>query len=462
MFRFFYPLGTPVLLNFAWIILVCTIPKNFDALKKNEMVVSSQSDFETVLSQSQALYATIDQFAWEPVTKQQLYTEVARAFYTTQNLRAPRELHRAASQITDDETFGIFLAETWVAAGLENTEMARGEGYADLICQKVVERLLPGASFVTPKQSRVNKQLAENQYVGIGIRVRFNEGRAIIDEPFPGGAARQAGSVSGDCILEVDGQSMDGLSLGQIVEILRGPENSAVKVVVQNLDGSPRRTLDMVRTVVPIASVHGVLQSDDGSWQFAMEENPQIGYLKINQVVGSTSVELTQAARVLVDQGIEKVILDLRELYDGDLHQVHMLADVLCPQGNFGTLESSNGERRELKTNQESAFAGLQVAVLAPQQMVFGPVLSLLSMLKNRPNTQVIGPQVSGSVACRSTFDFANQKGTLSDMVYAQLIPAEFVSTQQKNAWPKQLLFSPNLIETSPKTPQKLALAWLK
>lgn len=460
--NFFCPSQRLVALNLVWMGLVFAIPQPPVATERPNQVVSFGGNLETVLAQSQELYATIDQFAWQPVTKQQLYTEIARAFYTTQNLRAPLELHRNASEMTSDEQFREFLTRTWIAAGLGDSKFNREEGYPDLICQTVIDRLLPGVSFETPRQSRVNKQLAENQYVGIGIRVRFNAGRAIIDEAFPGGAARKAGSLSGDQILEADGKSMDGLSLGQIVEVLRGPEGSGVSVVVQNLDGSPPRILDMVRTVVPIASVHGVLQRDDGSWQFIMEQESEIGYLKISEVVGSTSVELKEAARELIDQGINKVVLDLRELQDGDLHQIHMLADVLCSHGSFGTLESRGGGARELKTNHETSFSGLQLSVLAPEQAVFGPVLSLLSMLKNRPDTQVIGPKITASLACRSTFDFPNQKGALSDMVYAYLIPSNLSLAESQTQLPKMIQFSPTMVETNPQTAQKLAMAWLK
>ena len=462
MLCFFNQIYLPVFLNLVWMGWSGAFPQNVNASDQPNEVVSVQKNLETILHQSHEMYGTIDRFAWRPVTKQQLYTEIARAFYTTQNLKAPVELHRAASELNQDKQFREFLTATWAAARLGDTSFAEDEGYPDLICQTVIDRLCPGVSFVPPKQSRVNKQLAENQYVGIGIRVRFDEGRAIIDEPFPGGAARQAGAVPGDRILEVDGKSMEGLSLGPIVEILRGPKGSAVSVVVQNLDGSPPRTLDMVRTVVPIASVHGLRQRDDGSWQYVMEQESAIGYLKISQVVGSTSVELKEAARKLVDQGVNKVVLDLSELHDGDLHQVHMLADVLCSQGSFGALVSRTGETRDLETNSESAFAGLQVAVLGPREAMFGPVLSLLSMLKNRPNTQVIGPEITASLACHSTFDFSDRSGTLSGLVYAHLIPAALSSAELNIQPTKRIQFAPTVVENNPQTVQKLAMAWLR
>ncbi|MDG1807226.1 MAG: PDZ domain-containing protein [Pirellulaceae bacterium] len=420
---------------------------------------------ERVLQKTRELYSTLDANSLRPLTRQQFTLEVARAFFSVQAKKTPANLHHDVSDLTTEQALQLWLAEIWEQAGLGSWNSERAERLPDLICQTVVGNIVPQARFVTTKQRLVDKQLADNQYVGIGIRVRWDEGKAIIDEPFPGGAARQAGSVPGDCILEVNGRSMAGLDLGQIVDILRGPKGSQVNVVVENLDGSEPRSLAMVRTVVPIPSVQGLRQRDNGAWQFFTEQNPHHAYLRINQVVGSTSVELKQAAEAVVGQGLKHIVLDLQEMTDGDLHQLHMLADVLCGEGKFGSLELPAAPTQELMTRAETAFSDMHIAVLSPKKPVSGPVLGLLAMLKQRPETHIIGPRIVSLPTCQSSFDLSSQAGAIANLPYAWLVP-DLQDVQPTGEASRELLgriqFTPHSVADNPEEVNQLALAWLQ
>ena len=419
---------------------------------------------ERVLQRTRELYHTLDANSLRPLTQQQFTLEVARAFFSVQAKKIPANLHHDVSGLATEQALQLWLAGIWEQAGLGNWNPERAERLPDSICQMVVGNIVPQARFVTTKQRIVDKQLAENQYVGIGIRVRWDDGKAIIDEPFPGGAARQAGSVPGDCILEVNGRSMAGLDLGQIVDVLRGPKGSQVNVVVQNLDGAEPRSLAMVRTVVPIPSVQGLRQRDDGSWQFFTDQNAHHAYLKINQVVGSTSVELKQAAEAVVARGLKHIVLDLHEMTDGDLHQLHMLADVLCGEGKFGSLELPAAPTQELMTRAETAFSGMQIAVLSPRKPVSGPVLGLLALLKQRPETQIIGPRIVSRLTCQASFDLSSQGGAIANLPYAWLVP-DLQDLQPTGEASPELLgriqFTPHSVADNPQEVKQLALAWL-
>lgn len=426
--------------------------------------LQTKDNTERVWQQTSELYSTLAGNSLRPVTKQQFMLEVARAFFSVQSKEPPGNLHEEVSGLATDSELKNWLTEVWDQAGLADWKTEGEESLRDLICQTVVEQIVPRAGFITAKQQRVQKQLAENQYVGIGITVRWHDGKTTILNTFPGGAARQAGLRPGDCILEIDGQSMAGFNLGQAVDKARGPEGSQVNVVVQNLDGSEPRTVDMVRTIVPSPSVAGVRQRDDGAWLFVEDKDARHAFLKIDKVVGSTARELRGAAGEVVDQGLQRIVLDMQSLTDGDLHQLHLMADVLCEEGKFGSLKFPAGPTQELMTRADSAFSGMQIVVLSPLKPVSGPVLALLAMLKTRPGTQIVGPTIENTMTCRASFDLSNHSGTVTHLPYAWLVPALLNLQPAVGKSPTlhfRIQFTPHVVAEDPQKIKQLAMEWL-
>ncbi len=370
----------------------------------------------------QSLYQTFDQNYFRPVAKQQFMLVAVHSCYAVADRQPPEQLRYEVAQLTSDAELEKWLTTHWRAA-LEGIDEDPDRPLLDRVSNRLLQQLDPGAGYASANDNRVQEQLAENQYVGIGIRVRFEDDKALIDYPFPGGTAHQAGARVGDFILEVDGESMEGLNLGVIVQRLRGLEGSSVSVVVQNKDGSEARTLDMIRKVIPIPSVTGLRQYEDGTWEFMADEGGRHAYMAISSLVGSTSAELRDAVRKVADAGAEGVVLDLRQLTDADLHHLNMVADVLIGQGELGTLRLPDGQTRQLETRADSAFENMPIAVLTGQR-VSGPVFALLNALGQRERTALIGPVTTSALSCLDSFELPDGDGAIQRLPYAILIPA--------------------------------------
>ena len=84
-----------------------------------------------------------------------------------------------------------------------------------------------------------NKQ----QFSGIGVQIKLSESGFLLENVFPGSPAKGAGLKSGEKILEVDGQSVVGLSVKAVVKQIVGPEGSEVRLRVAGLEGSTRDVL---------------------------------------------------------------------------------------------------------------------------------------------------------------------------------------------------------------------------
>jgi C-terminal processing protease CtpA/Prc len=92
----------------------------------------------------------------------------------------------------------------------------------------------------TPPEVQIRLRRSEGQeqlYAGVGMSLMEHDGHKFAGEVFEGGPAKAAGVRSGDLIVAIDGQAADGLSLGDVVGLIRGPSGSEISLDMQRGQG---------------------------------------------------------------------------------------------------------------------------------------------------------------------------------------------------------------------------------
>ena len=228
---------------------------------------------------------------------------------------------RAIRAVSSNTQFEETLSKVWdeqVAKGIASQQLAQF-AIASVIASAVRpastvredEHFGPRPEFVTEKENRVRKQLAENQYVGIGIKVGIKDGYPQILEPFYGGSAMARGG-EGDLIVAVNGVPSKGRVFGDIIEDLRGEKGSTLTVTLRHESEKVDREYTMIRNVIPIAHGNGSQKKRRWLMGAGLPGHPDIAYLKITDIVGSTAAELAELARKTQKQNFRGVLLDLR------------------------------------------------------------------------------------------------------------------------------------------------------
>ncbi len=283
-------------------------------------------------------------------------------------------------------------------------------------------RSAPGASFVSAREYRVQQQLRENQYVGIGIRVRQTDGRTVIDLPFIGGPAFKAGAREGDKIMEIDGVSTDGMTLYEVVQTLRGPKDSSVTVVVENVDGTPARTLKMNRHVVPLPTVKGTRQNPDESWEVLVDGHPDTAYLKIESIVGSTAAEFRKLMDQVRRSNARRLVVDLRDVPSAEWHHVLMLCDMIVSDQELARIHSATGVA-VLKTRPESVVPGDLPIEVNVSPRVPGTVGLVAAAFRSLPNVTLAPRQIQSDGICYRSAELPEQLGAIENMPFAWCEP---------------------------------------
>ena len=161
----------------------------------------------------------------------------------------------------------------------------------------------PYTTYLTPERAEEFNRSLEGAHVdfeGIGASVTQRNGQLIILGPLPGSPADQAGILPGDVVLQVDGESIDGLTLEETVAKIRGPKGTAVLLTLSRGGASLPFDISVVRDTISVSSVLPHLESEG------------VGYIRLTTFDGTAGENVRTAIAELRDEGAEGLILDLR------------------------------------------------------------------------------------------------------------------------------------------------------
>ena len=157
----------------------------------------------------------------------------------------------------------------------------------------------------------------------------------------PDTPAARAGLKSGDHVVDVDGTSTLDISRNQGTELLRGDVGQAAKLKIER--GEESLEIDVVREIIRLESVVGDFRDSKGEWNFFLESDPRIGYIRLRQFGERTSTEVADALEK-IDGKVDSVIVDLRQNSGGLLTSAISICDMFLEAGQ--EIVSTQGRNR--------------------------------------------------------------------------------------------------------------------
>ncbi len=213
----------------------------------------------------------------------------------------------------------------------------------------------PHSNYLNAKNFNDMKVQTRGEFGGLGIEVSMENGLVKVVSPIDDTPAAHAGLKPGDLITHLDGTPVQGLTLPEAVEKMRGPVNSDINLTIRR-EGREPFDVKLTRAIIKIQSVRSHL------------ENNTIGYIRITSFNEQTDVGLNNAMKNLKQQANNKligVILDLRNNPGGLLDQAVAVSDAFLDKGE---IVSTRGRRSEdaqrYNARPGDIAAGLPVAVL--------------------------------------------------------------------------------------------------
>ncbi len=334
----------------------------------------------------------------DPPTRQQMLLMGLKAALKRDGQSASQSLSRKISTLADDELVA-FIDE---AAAESSLPLEHFEAYLlDGIASSVF-----AAKIIASDELKVEEQLKSNRYVGVGIALAHDGDRGLpsITMVFPKGPAHGAGARDQDLILEVDGTDTHKMPLAEVVQLLRGPEGTAVTIVVRQPEADESRTLEMARGVVPINTI-----TKSGTYKIGGAV--PVSYVQIGTLRSSTLHELRQAEQEMREEGTQAVILDLRNANGGRHHDSLLVADALLDGGIIGRVGTSAGSR-EYAAQPECLFKDWPMAVMVNGD-TSGGAEWIAAALQDNGRAIVFGQPSAGAGYVEESFPIRGRNASL-------------------------------------------------
>ncbi|MBO4374998.1 MAG: S41 family peptidase [Lachnospiraceae bacterium] len=194
----------------------------------------------------------------------------------------------------------------------------------------------------------MEKTLEDNagEYGGIGCYISYDmeQEHSYVAGIIPGYAADKAGMQEGDIFFKVDGENVIECDSEEVSGKVRGPSGTTVEIVVLREGEEVKFTL--IRSLVEIKSV-SINMAD---------EKEKIGYMQISSFDLATQGQFHEAMDELEDQGVNGLIIDLRDNPGGDVDVATDMVSRLLPKGLIIYTEDKNGKREEYKGDGKNEF----------------------------------------------------------------------------------------------------------
>jgi len=192
----------------------------------------------------------------------------------------------------------------------------------------------PYAGFLDREQYSLEREDIRGFFGGIGAEVGLRDGEISILASMPVTPAEAAGVRPGDIILEVDGESIRGLSLLEVVRLIRGDKGTVVTILLRHLSSAEPVSIEIERDIIQLESVNLLMQVG------------RIGHLRLSGFTGSTNDELKEALeRFERSQGVG-IILDLRNNPGGLVSSVVDVTSQFIEDGLVLYQVDAKGNRR--------------------------------------------------------------------------------------------------------------------
>ncbi len=201
-----------------------------------------------------------------------------------------------------------------------------------------LEKLDPHSAFINPGDYKQFSRQTKGVYGGAGMSLGIDpqKGNALtVFSPMVGTPAHEAGILAGDIILKIDGKTTESLGLNESIDMIQGePGTDIVFTVLHEGEKEPVEIL-ITRAVVKVPSVLGDRRLPDGSWDFMIDKEKKIGFIRLINFSETAPTEMKAALTSLQSQGMTGLILDLRGNPGGLIRAAVEIADLFLDQGRI-------------------------------------------------------------------------------------------------------------------------------
>jgi|TARA_B100001741_G_C16538373_1_gene593107 carboxyl-terminal processing protease len=325
-------------------------------------------------------------------------------FFTSQKIEASNE-------ISIYEKIDLF-GEVFDKINKEYVEEINQSDAMDAAINGVLQSLDPHSAYMSPEIFENMQTETSGEFGGLGIEVGMESGVVKVISPLDNSPATKLGVKAGDYIIKINGEQVQGKTLNEAVELMRGPVGSEIEITVRRIGVKKSLTFKIIREIIKIKSVKSEIK------------NNNVGYIRLTTFNENSSDQIEKSIKKFKKENkIKSYILDLRNNPGGLLSQAIKITDFFLNNGEIVSTKSRKAfENRKWFAKEGDIINGTTLIVLINYGSASASEI-VAGALKDHKRAILIGENTYGKGSVQSILPLKN-KGAIRLTVSKYYLPS--------------------------------------
>lgn len=253
-------------------------------------------------------------------------------------------------------------------------------------------------TYYTKKEMEDLMEETEGNYVGIGIYISaYKESNEIvIIKPMEGSPAEEAGLLPGDIITKVDGVEYNGDTIDEMTNKIKGPEGTKVKVEIKR--NGQTQEIEVERRKILISHIDSKIIEDN------------IGYISISDFEGGCAQEFEENYKNLEEQGIESLIIDIRNNGGGLVDEAIAILELITNKGSTLLITTDKNEAEEVTKSEKDPIINMPIVLLVNEYSASASEI-MAGALKDNNKATLVGTTTYGKGVIQKVYPLTDGSG---------------------------------------------------
>ena len=322
-----------------------------------------------------------------------------------------KSLHSANDETTIYEKIDIF-SDVLDKINKEYVDEINQNEVMDAAINGVLQSLDPYSAYMSPESFDSMRTETSGEFGGLGIEVSMEAGVVKVISPLDESPAYEAGVKAGDYIVKINEHQVQGKTLSEAVDLMRGPVGSDIEITVRRIGERKALVFNITRKIIKIQSVK------------SKKIDKNIGYIRLTAFNENSSSQVRKKIKEFdKDKNIKGYILDLRNNPGGLLSQAIKISDFFLSNGEIVSTKSrKENENRKWFANEGDILNGKTLVVLINNGSASASVI-LAGALKDHKRAILIGETTYGKGSVQSIIPLKN-KGAIRLTISKYYLPS--------------------------------------
>jgi carboxyl-terminal processing protease len=319
--------------------------------------------------------------------------------------------HSANDETTIYEKIDIF-SDVLDKINKEYVDEINQNEVMDAAINGVLQSLDPYSAYMSPESFDSMRTETSGEFGGLGIEVSMEAGVVKVISPLDESPAYEAGVKAGDYIVKINEHQVQGKTLSEAVDLMRGPVGSDIEITVRRIGERKALVFNITRKIIKIQSVK------------SKKIDKNIGYIRLTAFNENSSSQVRKKIKEFdKDKNIKGYILDLRNNPGGLLSQAIKISDFFLSNGEIVSTKSrKENENRKWFANEGDILNGKTLVVLINNGSASASEI-LAGALKDHKRAILIGETTYGKGSVQSIIPLKN-KGAIRLTISKYYLPS--------------------------------------